>query len=436
LVVTVALTGSPLVPGASPRAFQAGSLDPSFDGDGRVVTAFGSSVELRGLVAEPDGGIVTVGARNELGEYPGPTHVVLARYRADGTLDPSFGSDGIVETDLPGTNEEPFALARRPGGGFVVAAMLTASDDEDLERPRGLLLGYRADGALDSSFGNGGTVSVEAPVCARSIAVDDIVDREGRIVAGLQCAVGKGVRFALVRFDSNGSLDRGFGVPTTAFAGLNAHLVALAHQPDDKIVALGTARDARTDIRVGSLLVRYSASGRLDRTFARRGWLRIRPSGPQHPLMVALAIQPDGKVVTAGGATLGLGFSGGFALARYTRAGKPDQSFGQRGRVFTRFRFYAGVRALVYQRGTLLAAGDDWPVRPGPHHFAVARYLVKTGKLDPRFGQGGKVTTTFPETGDEIASALATDASGNAVAGGDGYTSDRQVFTLARYKTD
>ena len=92
--------------------------------------------------------------------------------------------------------------------------------------------------------------------------------------------------------------------------------------------------------------------------------------------MVALTIQPNRRIVVAGYATLGTGFSGGFALARYTDAGKVDESFGERGRVFLRFRFYAGVRALVYQRGTLLAAGDDWPVRPGSHHFAVARYLA------------------------------------------------------------
>ena len=89
----------------------------------------------------------------------------------------------------------------------------------------------------------------------------------------------------------------------------------------------------------------------------------------------------------------------------------------------------------MYQRGTLLAAGDDWRLRPGSHHFAVARYVATSGKLDTRFGKGGKVTTTFPDSGDESASALVTDASGDVVVGGDGFASDRFVLVLARYKT-
>lgn len=71
-------------------------------------------------------------------------------------------------------------------------------------------------------------------------------------------------------------------------------------------------------------------------------------AGRQHRNMVALAIQPSRKIVVAGDATLGNGFSGGFA--RYKNAGKVDESFGEHGRVFSRFRYYAGIRALVYQR--------------------------------------------------------------------------------------
>jgi hypothetical protein len=147
------------------------------------------------------------------------------------------------------------------------------------------------------------------------------------------------------------------------------------------------------------VLARYSPTGGLDRTFGRSGWVMIGPAGRQHRNMVAPAIQPSRKIVVAGDATLGNGFSGGFA--RYKNAGKVDESFGEHGRVFSRFRYYAGIRALVYQRGTLLAAGDDWPVRPGSHHFAVARYVATSGKLDTRFGKGGKVTTTFPDSGDD-----------------------------------
>ena len=93
--------------------------------------------------------------------------------------------------------------------------------------------------------------------------------------------------------------------------------------------------DARTGPQkgapVGSVLARYSPTGGLDRTFGRSGWVMIGPAGRQHRTMVALAIQPSRKIVVAGDATLGNGFSGGFA--RYKNAGKVDESFGERPRL-------------------------------------------------------------------------------------------------------
>jgi len=118
------------------------------------------------------------------------------------------GTRGKAETNLAGTNEEPYALARRRDGGYVVAGVSTASGDDDMERPRGLLLGYRADGTLDPAFGRHGIVLVDRPPCTRTSAVALAIDETGRIVTGLNCAVGDRKRFALVRFASNGSADR------------------------------------------------------------------------------------------------------------------------------------------------------------------------------------------------------------------------------------
>ena len=89
----------------------AGELDPSFglDGNGKVTTDFEASSDTGNAVAlQADGKIIVVGSTNSGG---GGTNFAVARYLADGTLDPSFSGDGKVATDFAGGNDEAFGVA-------------------------------------------------------------------------------------------------------------------------------------------------------------------------------------------------------------------------------------------------------------------------------------------------------------------------------------
>jgi uncharacterized delta-60 repeat protein len=147
----------------------------------------------------------------------------------------------------------------------------------------------------------------------------------------------------------------------------------------------------------------------------------------------ALAIQPDGKIIAAGRT------GSAFALARYTRDGRLDRRFGSGGKVVTDFGAPAGKDALLSPHGAAAVAiqGDGKIVAAGGRgsNFALARYLPD-GRLDPTFGEGGKVVTDvrahpnqFDAYWERGANAVAIQPDGKIIAAGAG----PRDFALARY---
>src|SRR5262249_20806102 len=130
----------------------AGRLDPGFGTDGIVTTDLGGDDdEAYDAAGYPDGGIVVVGRTDAAGATRTDFGVVC--HRPDGTPDPGFGTSGIVETGIFGKGAQANSVAVQPDGKIVVAgAAVTASGiDNDFALAR-----YNPDGSLDSSFGTGG----------------------------------------------------------------------------------------------------------------------------------------------------------------------------------------------------------------------------------------------------------------------------------------
>jgi uncharacterized delta-60 repeat protein len=210
-----------------------------------------------------------------------------------------------------------------------------------------------------------------------------------------------------------GDLDSTFGVRgkvTTDFGGF-ASASALVLQPDGKLVAAGgTFRFT---------LARYLPDGSLDTTFGTGG--KVTTDFGHSDLASALVLQPDGKLVAAGETRQEDVGALDFALARYLPDGSLDPTFGTGGKVTTDFGVFSQAFALVRQPDSkLVAAGGT------AGGFALARYLPD-GSLDPTFGTSGKVTTDFGER----ASALVLQPDGKLVAVG-----GISAFALARYLPD
>lgn len=140
-----------------------GTLDPSFGTDGIVTTDFGGRGDsATDVFLQPDGRIVAVGTAvvgRRLGGWQCVDAVAIARYLEDGSPDPSFGSGGR-QTALRShvfCGVRPSAAAPTADGGLVVVANGGCGGESD-EPLGGAVVRLTANGQLDSSFGNGGTL--------------------------------------------------------------------------------------------------------------------------------------------------------------------------------------------------------------------------------------------------------------------------------------
>jgi uncharacterized delta-60 repeat protein len=391
-----------------------GELDPSFDGDGVVLTDFGATTERAVDTAiQSDGKIVAAGESG--GDF------ALARYNPDGSLDISFGGDGKVTTDFGGVRDIADAVAIQSDGKIVAAGRFFPrpySDDFALAR-------YNSDGSLDTSFGVSGKVITN--LGGADVIEDVAIQSDGKIVAA-GFRLFPGWDFALARYNPDGSLDTSFGVNGVVITdfGSTDQAVAIAIQPDGKIVATGFsgAFQPVSDFAVA----RYNSDGSLDTSFDADG--KVTTDFGDFDQARAMALQSDGKIVAAG-----FTFAAGtqdFALARYNPDGSLDTSFHFDGTVITDLGGgEAALDAMQLPDGKIVAAGV---ANVGGQDFSLVRYSPN-GFLDTSFGVNGVVLTDIG--GSDIAFALAVQpADGRYVAAGASESDTDSDFALARYFGD
>jgi len=252
-----------------------GSLDGTFDGTGYAVTSFlqtGSGGPLfdqcNAVAIQPDGMIVSAGFTAE----NGPNHVALTRHTASGALDAGFGIGGKVDIDasvVASANSEARALSVQPDGKLLVAGYAFVSSTSEL-----LLLRLNADGSLDSTFGTLGIV--RTPVgTSEDIANAMIRQPDGRIVIAGSAVAADGRRdFALARYTTAGALDPTFGtggLVTTPVGPSDDIAYSLLLTPWGRLVAAGSARTSTGGSGTDLAIVAYNANGTLDRYFGDGG---------------------------------------------------------------------------------------------------------------------------------------------------------------------
>jgi uncharacterized delta-60 repeat protein len=341
-----------------------GSLDSSFGIDGKVTTDFGRDDAASGIAIQGDGKVVVAG---NTGLFGGEADFAVARYNPDGSPDPSFGVAGKVTTDFASGDDLAFDVALQADGKIVVAGRADHTTTRDFALAR-----YDPDGSLDASFGSGGKVTTDftgGP--GVDIALGVTIQGDGKIVAAGWS--GPPTNFALARYNPDGSLDPNFGGGgklTTDF-GSDDFARDVAIQSDGKIVAAGWS--GQPEFR-DFALVRYNGDGSLDTGFDGDGTVRTDLFGGTDDLAHSVAIQANGKIVATGStqASFVAPVLGGFGLARYTMEGSLDTSFGTGGRMTTDFG--PGVDSAsgvaLQGDGKIVTAGSS-----SLRDFAVARYL-------------------------------------------------------------
>lgn len=351
------------------RLNEDGTPDMSFGGgDGVVTTSFGHSSQSATSVAVEASGKITVGGGTfEEGEEVG--QFAVARYEADGSLDPTFGGgDGKATIEVPGTSGGPSSYSGsmlvQPDGKIVIDGSVYAELEGDPWAVWHFALArFNADGTPDASFGSGG--SMIGPT-GRVFGLAE--EPGGKLLAAGRAGFSE---FAVLRFNANGSLDTGFagdGIATYNLSQVGSQADDVLVQSDGKILASGYGN--------GFAVGRFNSDGTPDTTFGGGdGVMTTYFARPCCGLGAAIAasLQGDGRIVFAGQWTPDEDtFEDQWAVARLTANGRPDPSFAIGGLATADL---AGnnvpVAVAIQDDGKILAAGASGE----PNALTVARYL-------------------------------------------------------------
>lgn len=262
-----------------------GLLDSTFGGSGYVTTDIGGGSSAYALVVQPDGKIVAGGIGGQ-----GAPNFALARYNSNGSLDTTFGEQGIVRTTV-GYISNIYALALQVDGKILAAGYCW-----NLETNICALARFNADGSLDTTFGIDGIVTTQVGNVSQLQTI--ALQQDGNIIVGGYTTNDR-LHYSslLMRYDSTGILDPSFngtGIVITTLT-YSSVINALALQSDGKIVTGGYGFGA---LNTTFALARYLPSGTLDTSFGTNG-VTLTAIGDDARIN-SLIIQSDGKIVAAG----------------------------------------------------------------------------------------------------------------------------------------
>jgi uncharacterized delta-60 repeat protein len=266
-----------------------GSLDPTFGDGGTVVTGFADPTWAEAAALQPDGRIVVAGYSDS--NLTARSHVTIARYRPDGSLDPTFGDGGIVTTTF---DDDPLSLGRAndvavdADGTIVVAGLTGNQTTSDVAVAR-----LRPDGSLDTGFGDGGFAYVSRSDGAREEATALALLPRGGIALGLFL----GSTWDLARLRSDGTLDPRFGEGGVVRTTTIGDIYDITAQPDGKLLVAG--RTSPTNRQPDATVARFRHDGSLDRRFGTDGVTTTDVAAGTEQA-AAVTVQSDRAVVIAG----------------------------------------------------------------------------------------------------------------------------------------
>lgn len=432
--------------------------------NGTVITPIGTEAEAQAMLLQPDGKVVLAGNGYENDKY----YIFLARYDSSGILDPSFGTAGIIKTTinngmLSGRNmmyssddkilvsgativksDPQFATVRYLNNGTldnswgtegigvcpvygIAESIYPAAHDNKIVgagtmAANGQLIAgvsqMTSDGQADLSFGQYGGGSLVVLGSATQ-GHEVITQSDGKILIAGAADI-SGNRFFCARFTENGTLDTTFGPDhtgsvTAAFPdSASSQAFAVGVQTDGKIVLAG-----ESDKKVA--LMRYTATGDIDTTFGTNGFVTAAIGAVSS--VNSFVFQTDGKIVAAGSS------DGRILVMRYSADGSLDQTFGIGGTIITALGSVSEAQDVVVDASGNIIVGGSTDTR-----FAAIRYrpsntdfvaitspadgstvMSSTFHAVGTSSQAGLTVRT--KLGSQVLTTVTTDAAGNWDAG-------------------
>jgi choice-of-anchor C domain-containing protein len=258
-----------------------GSLDTSFDSDGKLLAPVGTIDNAYDVIVQADGKMIVVGnVDDDFG---------IIRLNTDGSLDTTFSGDGKL-TQTFGNSDGALAVALQSDGKVVISGW-TANGETGVIR-------LNTDGSFDTTFNTTGmfTGGVSGYDQGSSLAIQS----DGKIVVGGHGNAGSGSGFFMMRLNANGTLDTSFspggadgdGKLVTWVATNPEYGTTLALQSDGKILMTGVSNGTFGIVRVNS-------DGSLDNSFGTTGKVSVNV-GPGNDESRHVIVLPDGKLIVVG----------------------------------------------------------------------------------------------------------------------------------------
>ena len=402
---------------------QPGTLDPTFGTDGITITAaVGNDDQVADLAVQQDDRIVVVGNTVTAGNYD----IMVLRYTADGFPDATFGTDGRVQLSFGTGNDVAYAVALQANGKIVVGGSTAVGSVS-----RALVVRLLSDGNLDPDFGTNGRVISAIGSSSHSSSVRGLVIQpDGKLLAGGRATNNSTNRtfFMVARYNPSGTNDvsfdqEGYALVDVGLDNINDLGTCIGLLDDGRIMLGGSTL---IDSNYRFALVRMLADGTQDYTNFNLNGSYILDLSSGDDQAEAMVLLPDGTTVLVGrGASQ-------FALLGVSELGYQSPTFGTT--ITPIGTFASAFDAVLQPWDKTIAVGRA--IINGENAMALARYDAQ-GELDPTFGTNGTVTTVIPPytVGQLQGVGLQSDGS-IVVAGRIGNSSQANNVLVARYAND
>jgi len=410
-----------------------GTVDTSFGSDGLVETEIvgGSSSEFVTDLMMDGNDLLAAVLSEQLGDF------AVLRFDANGAPVTTFGDSGLAQVDFNGLVDNPAVLAMHQGnflvGGLATSALRSEAGNLGLVR-------LLASGDPDPAFANAGVLETGLSGPLRTQVADAVRRSDGGMIAAVSLGATFSARdFSLIGIRSDGTIDVDFGdggAASADFANNEDTAEAVAIQPDGRIVVVGGVRQSTQGTDFG--IARFMPDGSLDAGFGTDGRVSVDLDGATDTAR-AIAVLPDGKILAAGeGQFFNSGGDGDLVVIRLLANGTLDTSFGTDGiaRADSGASFEFGNALAVLDDGTIIIGGS------ASQDFVLAAFDAD-GVVDTGFGTNGIAALDFSGNFDGISTLLVVPnwngqgerviAVGMSRTGSSTSTSD---FAVAMFKRD
>ncbi len=406
----------------------AAALDSTFGENGRVAVDLGiRGSRANAVVVQPDGKIVAAGSSTSTADRD----FMLFRLLPDGSLDPDFNHDGTVTTAVGSSDDEALSIALQPDGKVIAAGYSTSEKDRDFAIVR-----YSSDGSLDRSFGNEGMVVT--PVGSSHDEITDVaVQPDGGIVVTGAAQGANGRVVVLGRYLADGTPDPHFAEKGFALSvvGVDAQAESVALSKDGHILVSGTYSDGQ---RRGLMVLNFDSSGHLNQQFGEKG-VAVPTDNSTFSEGYGMVVTEEGRIVVAG--SVGKEGEREAALFGFTAEGQPDSSFEQNGLLVSSAG--AGDDALldVTVAGRTLSA-SGFKTTGDSREFLLVTYTQgstqeNTGGSSLAMQTGGQLKadalTTGFSSGKDTSTAIAAVSSTSLVAVGESEAASGSSAAVSKY---